>query len=193
MSIKLEPNYLYDVDNKELNSMAFDAISVCRKGQFGIYMSKHGAISTGLYWSCYQTTALTAIRLYTMKVEISSLYGMAVIETVVYSLVMTWMGIEVSRARRKYKVKYPTAYENKENSVFNRYQRAHQNAVENASSFYVALLIAAVHKPVGAAIGGAVYIVGRIVYSIGYYNQASQRIWGEFHGTSCTFGCNNVF
>lgn len=112
------------------------------------------------------------------------MYGIAVIETVIYTLVMTWMGFQTGYARRKYGVKYPTAYENKEDSIFNRYQRAHQNAVENATGFYVSLLIAALHQPIGAAIAGAIYIFGRVVYNLGYYKNPLTRRRGMFY---CTF------
>lgn len=118
-----------------------------------------------------------------MMIDIPPMFGLVIIETVIYSLVMFWMGIQTLIARRKYGVKFPAAYENKEDSVFNRYQRAHQNAVENVTAFYVSLLIAALDKPIGAAIAGAIYIVGRVVYNLGYYKTPSMRQLGEFFST----------
>lgn len=121
-----------------------------------------------------------------MYIDVPPMYGIVVIETVIYSMVMFWMGIQTGFARRKYGVKYPAAYENKEDSVFNRYQRAHQNAVENATAFYISLLIAGLHEPIGSAIAGAIYIFGRVIYNVKYYTNPNSRRQGMFYGTFLT-------
>lgn len=89
-----------------------------------------------------------------MELTIEPLFGAAILEVVLYGLVMTWMGIQTGMARRKYGVPPPAAYENKPDSVFNRYQRAHMNAVESAPMFYVTLLVAALYQPLQAVIAG---------------------------------------
>ncbi len=82
-----------------------------------------------------------------VTIRVMPLFGIAVVETVVYGLLCFWIGVKTGAARKKFGVKLPAAYENKEDSVFNRYQRAHMNAVENATSFYASLLLAAFHRP----------------------------------------------
>lgn len=122
-----------------------------------------------------------------MQITVSPWFGVAVLETVLYSFVLQWMAIKTGMARRKYGVKYPAAYENKDDSVFNRYQRAHQNAVEQATSFYAALLLAALHQPLPAVVAGLVYIVGRIIYCVNYYVNVNSRRNGMFFSTFIRF------
>lgn len=115
-----------------------------------------------------------------MNISVDPLFGLAVLETVLYAFVLQWMAFKVGMARKKYGVKYPTAYENKEDSIFNRYQRAHLNAVESATQFYASLLLAALHQPLFAAIAGLIYIVGRVVYCVKYYENVGSRRMGMF-------------
>lgn len=119
-----------------------------------------------------------------MDITLPREYGLAVIEVVIYSLLLLWMGEQVSKARKKYGVRLPAAYENKEDSVFNRYQRAHQNSVEGASYFFVTLLVSAIATPILSAIAGLVFIVGRYLYCNGYYQSTAGRSKGFFY---CTF------
>ena len=52
---------------------------------------------------------------------------------------------------------------------FNCYQRAHQNTLE-FTPFYLALVIlGGLRHPSFAAGAGGIYLVGRIIYSLGYY------------------------
>lgn len=112
-------------------------------------------------------------------ITVPPMFGLAVIETVLYSFVCTWMGVKVGMARKKFGVKLPAAYENKEDSVFNRYQRAHMNAVENAAPFYVSLLLAALYMPLPSVIAGAFYILGRYIYAAGYHKSIEARRRGQ--------------
>ncbi|KAL4859302.1 Microsomal glutathione S-transferase 3 [Chlorella vulgaris] len=93
-----------------------------------------------------------------------------------------WMSLKVGQARKKFGVKYPTLYEDatKPNAkAFNC--RAHQNSLENLPSFYALLLVAGIRYPVSASIAGAVALVGRIAYFIGYSTgEPSARMRGAF-------------
>lgn len=120
-----------------------------------------------------------------MLVEIPKLWAIAVIEAVVYSFLLLWMGAKVVGARRKYGVKLPTTFENKDDSAYNRYQRAHLNAVENAPTFYATLLLSALSSPIFSAVAGALYIIGRYVYCMGYYESVSARHRGQFYCMYC--------
>lgn len=107
-------------------------------------------------------------------------YGLAIIDMVLYCMTMMWMGFQVVWARKKFEVKLPAAYENKEDSVFNRYQRAHYNAIESAPIFLSTLLIGALTSPISCSIAGIVYIFFRIRYCLGYYKAVSSRFDGRF-------------
>ncbi|KAI3435900.1 hypothetical protein D9Q98_001958 [Chlorella vulgaris] len=95
-----------------------------------------------------------------------------------------WMSLKVGQARKKFGVKYPALYEDatKPNAkAFNCVQRAHQNSLENLPSFYALLLVAGIRYPVSASIAGAVALVGRIAYFIGYSTgEPSARTRGAF-------------
>lgn len=118
-----------------------------------------------------------------MEITLPREYGLAVIDVVIYSFLLLWMGRQVSTARKKYGVPLPAAYENKEDSVFNRYQRAHQNAVEGASYFFVTLLLSAIATPILSAVAGLVFIVGRYLFCKGYYQSPAGRHKGMFYST----------
>lgn len=85
------------------------------------------------------------------------------------------------KARKKYGVKLPAAYENKENSDFNRYQRVHANAIEGSGLFFTTLLLSALATPLFSAIAGAVFIIGRYFYAVGYYQSTESRRKGAVY------------
>ncbi|PWN37648.1 membrane-associated proteins in eicosanoid and glutathione metabolism [Meira miltonrushii] len=86
-----------------------------------------------------------------------------------------WQSMLVSGARKAAKIQYPQVYATKEEESanpsarkFNCAQRAHQNTMENVPQVYASLLIAGVQHPRVAAISGLLYVVGRIVFTVGY-------------------------
>ncbi|KAG0617874.1 hypothetical protein M758_4G022400 [Ceratodon purpureus] len=85
---------------------------------------------------------------------------------------MQWMGLQVGKARRKYRVSYPIMYadesENKDAKTFNCVQRGHQNCLEFMAQFLALLLLGGLQYPRVAAFLGAAYTVCRLQYFRGY-------------------------
>ncbi|XP_022237308.1 microsomal glutathione S-transferase 3-like [Limulus polyphemus] len=74
------------------------------------------------------------------------------------------------------------------NSVFNCIQRAHQNFLENYTQFQVLLLLGGIHYPRLGAAAGLVWLLGRIVYTIGYSTGDPQkRMRGGFQYVGLLF------
>jgi len=84
--------------------------------------------------------------------------------------------------RTKYKVEYPAMYSDTE-PMFNCYQRVHQNTLERVTVFLTILLAAGLFNPKMAAIFGFIWIISRVIYSIGYYSgKPKNRIVGSALG-----------
>ena len=82
-------------------------------------------------------------------------------------------GVLVGRARGKYGVRAPatTGHE-----AFERTYRVQMNTLELMVAFLPSLYLAAKHwSPTYAAIAGAVYLVGRILYAQAYIQAAERR------------------
>ncbi|KAG0547946.1 hypothetical protein BDA96_01G124500 [Sorghum bicolor] len=106
------------------------------------------------------------------SIEVNNEYGYVVLVLVAYAVLNFWMSFQVGKARRKYKVFYPTMYavesENKDAKLFNCVQRGHQNSLEMMPLFFVVLLLGGLQHPVVAAGLGALYTVARFFYFTGY-------------------------
>ena len=61
---------------------------------------------------------------------------------------------------------------------FNNYQRCHYNYMETFTNVIIWILISCAYKPLAAAILGYIYLIGRILYSIGYCSTPNQRLIG---------------
>lgn len=82
-------------------------------------------------------------------------------------------GMLVGRARGKYGVKAPAVTGNE---VFERYFRVQQNTLELLVVFLPALWLFALYASAGwAAILGATYLVGRVLYFRSYVADPAQR------------------
>ncbi|KAJ8287431.1 hypothetical protein COCON_G00000900 [Conger conger] len=110
-----------------------------------------------------------------------------VILTYLYSWIMlTYLGVKVGGARKKYNVKYPTMYSDKE-QVFNCIQRAHQNTLEVYPQWLVFQTIAALVYPTAAAVLGAIWVTSRFSYAWGYYTgDPAKRMHGPWKNALST-------
>ncbi|KAH9572742.1 hypothetical protein CY35_02G167800 [Sphagnum magellanicum] len=88
-------------------------------------------------------------------VPIAPEYGYVVLTAVSSAILTQWQSIQM--------------YEDAEVSVFNCYQRAHQNTLESYPAFLSLLIVGGFGYPITASVCGAVWVLGRVVYSLGYY------------------------
>lgn len=89
--------------------------------------------------------------------------------------VLSWQSILVGVARKRAGIAYPQMYaeqtECKSNPAalqFNCTQRAHQNTLESAPVFVLGTIVTGLKYPVVAAALGSGFIVGRVIYTLGY-------------------------
>ena len=94
-------------------------------------------------------------------------YGYVILTGIGAIFMVMWKGICVGQARKKYEVPYPDMY-SKESKIFNCIQRAHQNTLEKLPLFFFLLTMAGFSYPRLSALAGWVWIVGRVLYAIGY-------------------------
>ncbi|KAF6717949.1 Microsomal glutathione S-transferase 3 [Oryzias melastigma] len=104
-----------------------------------------------------------------------------VIFTYLYSwIMMAYLAVKVGSARKKYGVKYPTMYSDKD-QVFNCIQRAHQNTLEVYPQWLVFQTIAALVYPLTASVLGAIWVTSRFSYAWGYYTgDPAKRMNGAY-------------
>nr|CAD7586470.1 unnamed protein product [Timema genevievae] len=105
-------------------------------------------------------------------ISVPSSYGYVVLVAASSTFVIMWKAIQVGKARKKYNIQYPTMY-SPDNVQFNCIQRAHQNTLENYPQFLTLLLLGGLEWPIVSAVGGALWLLGRIVYAQGYYTGAN--------------------
>lgn len=87
-----------------------------------------------------------------------------------------WIIYEVGKARVKYQIHAPSVDGPPE---FLRALRVQVNTVEQMVFFFPALWLCAFWlNDKMAALGGLVWIVGRVMYAIGYYRDAAKRSMG---------------
>ena len=96
--------------------------------------------------------------------------------TLVSLLVYFWLGLRVAGARRRHGVTAPAITGNED---FERVFRAHQNTLEWLPMYLVSLWLFALYWSADvAALLGLVWIVGRILYGLGYAKAAGSRSTG---------------
>lgn len=87
-----------------------------------------------------------------------------------------WIIFEVGKARSRFQVKAPSVDGPPE---FQRVMRVQVNTVEQMIFFFPALWLCALWlNDHVAALGGAVWLVGRVLYALAYYREASKRSSG---------------
>ncbi|XP_072890754.1 microsomal glutathione S-transferase 3b [Hemitrygon akajei] len=98
-----------------------------------------------------------------------------VILVFIYSWVMlAYLGAKVGFARKKYNVKYPNMYSDKE-PIFNCIQHAHQTTLEIYPQWLIFQLIAGVVYPITASVLGVIWVTSRFTYAWGYYTGVPER------------------
>ncbi|MBM3617780.1 MAG: MAPEG family protein [Alphaproteobacteria bacterium] len=102
----------------------------------------------------------------------------------VFPALVTWLALGVyffvflnaGRSRRKHNVLAPSMDGPPE---FLRAQRVQTNTVEQLVFFLPALWLFALYmNPLWAAILGSIWVIGRIIYALAYYKEASKRTAG---------------
>ncbi len=63
---------------------------------------------------------------------------------------------------------------------FNNYQRTHYNYLESLTPVIIWILISCAYKPLAAAILGYIYLIGRLLYCIGYWVSPTHRNLGAW-------------
>jgi glutathione S-transferase len=95
------------------------------------------------------------------------------IVTLVALIVYLWMGISVGRARAKTGIAAPAMTGD---PLLERHIRAHYNTLESLPVFLASLWLFAIYwNDMVAAALGAVWIVGRILYFLGYVQDPKKR------------------
>jgi uncharacterized membrane protein YecN with MAPEG domain len=108
-----------------------------------------------------------------------SLPALATLAIVLWYMVTVF---QVGRARTKYKVYAPATTGD---PAFDRYFRVQMNELESMVAFLPSMwLYAIMGNPRIAAILGAVYLAGRIVYAVGYWSEARRRALGYYVATT---------
>jgi glutathione S-transferase len=93
--------------------------------------------------------------------------------TIAALMLLLSLSVAVARARSRYGIEAPQTSGNPD---FERYFRVEQNTIEQFVFFLPSLWLAAF--TLGdrwAALGGAVWVMGRILYAVGYYQAAAKR------------------
>ena len=94
-------------------------------------------------------------------------FGWVILIIVVTFILNFAQMITIGRARTKDKVPLPLMYQEGADT-FNCAQRAHQNTLELVPFFLAMLVVGGLRYPEYAAGFGGAWILGRIIYSIGY-------------------------
>jgi uncharacterized membrane protein YecN with MAPEG domain len=96
--------------------------------------------------------------------------------TLIALLVYIWMGISVGRARAKTGIAAPAMTGD---PLLERHIRAHYNTLESLPIFLPSMWLFAIYwNDLWAAALGAVWIVGRVLYFLGYVKDPAKRELG---------------
>lgn len=103
-------------------------------------------------------------------------FALPALATALALIVYFAVTIYVGAARAKYKVPPPQVSGNPD---FERVLRVQQNTLEQLVLFIPALwLFSLFVSPIWGAVLGFVWIVGRVIYALGYYQAAEKRLLG---------------
>eukprot|EP00919_Chromeraceae_sp_WS-2016_P074299 GHVR01175803.1.p1 GENE.GHVR01175803.1~~GHVR01175803.1.p1 ORF type:complete len:164 (+),score=18.17 GHVR01175803.1:187-678(+) len=141
-----------------------------------------------------------------MIIEVESAFGWVILDLLASILVLFWLSFAVTNARNRYGVDYTDIYAirgitrnaktcnvsdtdtegllslpDADCEAFNSYQRAYQNMLESYTQFCVLLLMGGLQYPRLSAFSGAIWILGRVAYSMGFQSGVpSRRRLGSF-------------
>ncbi|KAJ3075621.1 Microsomal glutathione S-transferase 3 [Podochytrium sp. JEL0797] len=130
----------------------------------------------GKPFSGFQTSKKAfQIELAKMSIMIPNEYGYVIAVGALSTLYPVILGGQVGGARKRAGVPYPHMYatqaeckEDKKKYLFNCFQRAHQNLLENYPQFLFLLATAGINHPIAASGAGIVWLVGRVLYASNY-------------------------
>ena len=106
--------------------------------------------------------------------------------TVLALLLYLGVSYNVARARGLYQIKAPAVTGNE---GFERCYRVQMNTLEQLAFFLPSMwLYAAVLNDVGAAVGGLIWIVGRLIYTFSYLKDPASRSAGFTIAFVAAFG-----
>jgi glutathione S-transferase len=89
------------------------------------------------------------------------------------ALQFMYFAMMVGRARGKYGVQAPAS---SGHEIFDRHFRVQQNTLESLLLFYPGLYLFAGHvSPLGAALLGVVFMIGRQLYAVAYVKDPAKR------------------
>ena len=89
-----------------------------------------------------------------------------------------YLATRVAAARGKFGIALPATTGNAD---FERIFRVHQNTLEWLPIFLAPLWLCAIYlSDLGAAVLGVVWLIGRVVYSLGYQQSVERRLPGFF-------------
>jgi len=103
-----------------------------------------------------------------VQLTVSSEFGWIVLVILASVFLLQYLGFKVGAARKKYEVKYPDMYSDRE-PVFNCIQRAHQNTLEVYPTFLILLVLGGLQHPCLSSAAGVLWIISKFVYAHGYY------------------------
>jgi len=99
-------------------------------------------------------------------------------------ILITLLGMDVNKARIKYKISWPTLYavgDSQEAHLFNCVQRAHQHYLESLPMIYSHLYLASRSFPVLSTLSLLLFLLGRYVSARGYQSgDVQQKDKGNF-------------
>ena len=96
-------------------------------------------------------------RMGSLTVTLEAGHGYCILLAIATAFYLSYEALTVGRARRKYKIYYPTMYAppgHKNEKEFNCIQRAHQNCLEYFPPFLLALSVGCLKRPYIAAVLG---------------------------------------
>lgn len=96
--------------------------------------------------------------------------------TLLSLLTYFWLGLRVASARSRFGVSAPATTGNED---FERVFRAHQNTLEWLPMYLASLWLFAIYwRDDVAALVGVIWIIGRVLYGLGYAREARARSLG---------------